>query len=228
MRVQLNCIRCGKPYELEISESLYKRGKYRKHCSRSCANIRHFTDETNKKRRESVIRFQKGHPDLIHHKIYVCNECGKQFTTQTNEGGRKYCSSYCRNAFMRRHIYDNAGGYRIGSGRGKQGRYKGIHCDSSWELAFLVYNMDHNIPIQRCTDPITYNFEGKSHKYYPDFNVNGQLIEIKGYKTKQWEAKLSAAKNKIITLYIQDIQIYLQYVRNKYGKNWIQDLYNQG
>lgn len=30
------------------------------------------------------------------------------------------------------------GGLRVGSGRGKKGWYKGIHCDSSWELAFVV------------------------------------------------------------------------------------------
>lgn len=33
----------------------------------------------------------------------------------------------------------NAGGYRPGSGIGKQGWYKNYWCDSSWELAYVIY-----------------------------------------------------------------------------------------
>jgi len=37
------------------------------------------------------------------------------------------------------------GGKRIGSGRGKSGWYKGYWCDSSWELAYVIYNIDHDV-----------------------------------------------------------------------------------
>ena len=30
-------------------------------------------------------------------------------------------------------------------GNAKQGWYKGIHCDSTWELAYLVYHIEHNL-----------------------------------------------------------------------------------
>ena len=33
-------------------------------------------------------------------------------------------------------------------GNAKQGWYHGIHCDSTWELAFLVYYTEHNLYIE--------------------------------------------------------------------------------
>lgn len=41
------------------------------------------------------------------------------------------------------------GGYRKGSGVGKSGWYNGIYCDSSWELAYVIYHIDNNLPIIR-------------------------------------------------------------------------------
>lgn len=40
-------------------------------------------------------------------------------------------------------------GPKRGGGRGKSGWYKGFWCDSSWELAFLIYHLEHEIPISR-------------------------------------------------------------------------------
>ena len=37
------------------------------------------------------------------------------------------------------------GGYRKGSGRRKKGWYKGFWCDSSWELAWVIYQIEHDI-----------------------------------------------------------------------------------
>jgi len=61
------------------------------------------------------------------------------------------------------------GGRRHGSGRGKQGWYKGYWCDSSWELAWVIYSLDHNIKFVRYNGYFEYEFNGKIHKYYPDF-----------------------------------------------------------
>jgi hypothetical protein len=44
------------------------------------------------------------------------------------------------------------GGYVKGSGRGKKGWYKGFFCDSSYELAYLIYCLDHQINIKRNTE----------------------------------------------------------------------------
>ena len=64
--------------------------------------------------------------------------------------------------------------------RGTMGYYKGIHCDSSWELAYVVYCIDHNIPIRRCKDRIPYEANGILKYYTPDFVINeSEIIEIK-------------------------------------------------
>ena len=114
----------------------------------------------------------------------------------------------------------NAGGLRHGSGRGKKGWYKGFFCDSSWELAYVIYCLDSNINIIRNTTKLQYEWNGVVKNYTPDFIVNNTLVEIKGYKTLQWEAKLKSNPN-VITLYEADIKPILNYVHNTYGKDFI-------
>ena len=116
------------------------------------------------------------------------------------------------------------GGYRQGSGRGKKGWYKGFFCDSSWELAYVVYCLDHDIDIKRNTEKLQYIWNASIKNYIPDFIVNGVLTEIKGYKTDQWLAKLESNPD-IKVLYEKDLQTVLSYVISKYGKNYI-ELYN--
>ena len=59
------------------------------------------------------------------------------------------------------------GGYQEKSGRGKKGRYKGIWCDSSWELAFVLYCLDRNRSISRCKERrsfiLNFEFDKKSN-----------------------------------------------------------------
>lgn len=114
----------------------------------------------------------------------------------------------------------NAGGYRKGSGRGKKGWYKNIFCDSSWELALVIYYTDHNMNIKRCTDKRKYIFNDHEYTYIPDFITDDGIIEIKGYITEQWMAKLQYNPD-IIVLYKEDIKKYIDYAVNNYGKDYI-------
>ena len=57
--------------------------------------------------------------------------------------------------------------------------------------------------------------------YLPDFIECDTYIEIKGYNTKQWLAKLNQFPEKIKVLYENDMKIYLDYTIKKYGKNFI-------
>lgn len=113
-----------------------------------------------------------------------------------------------------------SGGYRINSGRGKKGWYKGIFCDSSWELAFVIWNIENNKSISRCKEKREYIFNGEKHIYIPDFIVEDEIIEIKGYSSKQWEEKIKQNPD-VKVLYKNDIKPYLDYVILKYGKNFI-------
>lgn len=112
------------------------------------------------------------------------------------------------------------GGYVQGSGRGKKGWYKGFFCDSSWELAYVIYCLEHNIDIKRNTEKRKYNWNGETKNYIPDFVVQGTITEVKGYKTEQWLAKLESNPD-VIVLYEKDLQPILDYVKSKYGKDFI-------
>ena len=59
--------------------------------------------------------------------------------------------------------------------------YYGITFDSSWELAVWIYCIDHNIPITRTPCKLEYlDSLNIKHFYFPDFIINGKLVEIKG------------------------------------------------
>lgn len=229
VKIEQICPNCGKKFIIECSKSLFNRGKYRKFCSRSCANKRYHSDETKLKTSLSLKKFYETHELLKgckkEYTVYSCKNCGKQFTIKDirNTTGRQYCSCECRSAWLKQNA--KWGGHREGSGHGKSGWYKGIYCSSTWELAYLIYCLDHNIDIVRCKEIRSYTYEGKTYKYYPDFVVNGQIIEIKGYLTKRWEAKRKYNPD-VKVLYKNDILPYIQYVHDKYT-NVLTELYDE-
>lgn len=90
---KLICYKCGKEYELELTEEQYKNGKYRKNCSRSCANSRLLTNETKLKISNS----------LLNYKIKTCKVCGKEYTLDKNEfpnATKHVCSMECRKYYL--------------------------------------------------------------------------------------------------------------------------------
>lgn len=137
--------------------------------------------------------------------------------------GKGFCSSHSqetKDKLSKIAKSSGLGGRVEGSGRGKKGWYKGFFCDSSWELAYLIYQLEHDAKIERCKEVRSYEWEGKQRKYFPDFVVEGKIVEIKGYKTKQWEAK-QAANPDVICLYSNEMTPYINYVTEKYGKDYI-------
>lgn len=157
----------------------------------------------------------RGDPRCQHSEEYKQNRIGKG----TGRG-----STPEREAERVRKITERAklnnGGYRPGSGRGKKGWYRGFFCDSTYELAYVVYCLDHNINIQRNTEKRQYIWNGVTKNYIPDFIVDEKLVEIKGYKSEQWEAKLSANPD-VIVLYQADLKPVFDYVINKHGKDFV-------
>lgn len=105
------------------------------------------------------------------------------------------------------------GGIRQGSGRGKHGWYKGYWCDSSWELAWVIYNLEHDIQFSRNKTGFEYIYNNKKYKFFPDFITNDNTyIEIKGYIDKKNIAKIQQFPNKLKVILKDDIKIYLDYV----------------
>lgn len=155
---------------------------------------------------EHTLRFHEKrcyeNPERIEYKKHDQTEETRQKIKETNK------------------IRHTLGGYRKGSGRGKKGWYKGYFCDSSWELAYVIYNIDHGIKFERNKEKFKYIFEGKEYNYLPDFIVDGKYVEVKGYWTKQWQAKYDQFPKELSIITKREIKPYLEYVENKYGKDF--------
>ena len=120
------------------------------------------------------------------------------------------------------------GGYRKGSGRGKSGWYKGYWCDSTWELAWVIYNIDHKINFERNTEGFEYTYLDKIFKYYPDFTQGDIYYEIKGFMDKKNKAKLDQFPYDLVIISSEEIDFFIKYVKEKYKTNNLSELYEDG
>jgi len=206
-------------------------------CGRSCSAIynnkkRIHSDESKRKRSVAAVnawgRGVYNHLDQFKRNRLnkKCISCGNEFETVPSNNYQS-CSIECKNYAYENNLYDlkgKSGGYRKGSGRGKSGWYKGIWCDSSYELAWVMYNLDHNIPFQRNAESFEYEYNGEVHLYYPDFRMldTNELVEIKGFYTEQTYAKLKSVVNTTLKILNKDDMVsYVQYASEKYGQNFI-------
>lgn len=109
-------------------------------------------------------------------------------------------------------------------GNYKFGTYKGYECDSSWELAFVMFCLDNNINIIRNkTVCFSYLFNDRPHLYFPDYIINNDcFVEIKNYISKQFQSKLDSFPNnvKLIIISKNEIKKYIKYAKETYGNNF--------
>jgi len=150
----------------------------------------------------------------------------KKKISEKLKGRNGQASTYEKEIERRKKISEHAkknnyGGYIRGSGRGKKGWYKGYWCDSSWELAWVIYQLDNNNKIKRNLKKFEYNYKNEKHHYIPDFIMYGKYYEIKGYMTEKSKEKIKQFNEKIIVVDKEKIKPILEYVEKKYGKNYI-------
>lgn len=118
--------------------------------------------------------------------------------------------------------------------------YEDNYFDSSWELAYYIWLRDSGTPFtyqpQDCLIEYFDN-KGTQHIYRPDFKVNNSLVEIKGdhffneknepynsyTKTFWWEKYNILIENKVIILRLADVKVYLKYVYDTYGKDFLKE-----
>lgn len=195
-------------------------GAHTKHCALN-PNMVPFNRHPNAGRKKGAIPWNKGLVNDIR-----CKKSEEEKLSRRGKSSGK-CSDPVKETERIAKIKASAkithvknGGYRQGSGRGKKGWYKGFFCDSSWELAYVVYCLEHNIEIKRNTEKRKYIWNNKERTYIPDFVVNNQLIEIKGYSSPQWKSKL-AANPDISVLYENDMYPMITYTKSKYGNDFV-------
>lgn len=107
-------------------------------------------------------------------------------------------------------------------------KYNDIYFDSSWEVYFYVYCIDHSIKIEREPYGIKYTLkDGTIHKYYPDFKIPCGLVEIKSdYRMSKEleEKKICIKSNNVVLINNKRIQFFKNYFENTYGKHKIKEL----
>lgn len=102
------------------------------------------------------------------------------------------------------------------------------YFDSLPELAVWLYMKEHNIDIQRNTSSFSYSFDNSTHVCFPDFVIDGKLIEIKGdhlFKKMLIENTIENAKYKCFLE--NNIEIWTSSKYNKYLKWFDEKGYNK-
>lgn len=232
---ELICPICGKTYILNLTLNDFKSKKYRKTCSKTCANKLAILNCDNNKRKNKISNSVKSYNKNknINKKIFTCEYCGKLYSKSKDWKSNKYCCEDClkinkHNKLSQAAIKNKLGGLNSNTTHKnyKRGYYKGIWCDSSWELAFVVYHLDNNIKIERNYNYKEYTFNNNIYKFYPDFIVDGKLYEIKGFITPKNKAKIEQI-NDVKFIFRNDIKFYLNYAIEKYGSNFCDILYEK-
>lgn len=107
-----------------------------------------------------------------------------------------------------------------------RGWYKNFWCDSSWQLALIIYCLQHDIQIVRNTKTFPYPWR-KGVKYYkPDFIIQGKYVQVKGNMDYCSKKKLNNFPFPIQVLTKSKMNKYLDYVIKKYGKDFYRLLSN--
>ena len=126
--------------------------------------------------------------------------------------------------------------------------YDNMYFDSAPEIAFYIWLKDMHIEFTYSPDvEIWYEFQNKRYRYYPDFLVGDQLVEIKGdqffdkngnmicpFKKKSWSDAQYKEKcekyaikykcmieNNVIILKSTQYEEYLEYIEQTYGHDYI-------
>lgn len=214
----LNCKKCSK-------EFIPQKG-LKQYCSIQCRNSRTWSEQDKLKKSisargsdkvQQVSYSRRGKPSKQKKPRVTskCTHCGELIEHRADIQRR-----YHKDCWLK-----VSGGYKKGSSRGKCGWYKGYWCDSSYELAWVIYNLDHNITFERNKQKFKYKWNNVEYNYIPDFVQNETMIEIKGFTTPQVEEKLKSVPN-IKILYRKDLVSEFEYVKKTYGKDFIK-LYEQ-
>lgn len=251
---ELICENCGKVYKISELKNNFDNGRYKHTCSRHCASVlsakKTNKEEKNKKISEKsknkkspikgkhyennklVANSEERNKELFVERKKICKYCGKEFIIdeKIKKGYVKnynFCSDECKHLFFSELAKKSKfGGYVKNSIKShKSGTYKGIHCDSSWELAYLVFCLEHDIEIKRCNEKREYIINGVVKNYFPDFIINkNQIIEIKGYHDDISKQK-QLCNPDIKFVFKNDLIGIIKYVTEKYGKNFWEKLY---
>ena len=215
------CPKCGKSFTIN------RRKTNKKFCSRKCSNSHVVTHTHKEKVSRSIMSYLESNnivPRHLRNYNLTCTICSKQF--QSKNKNKRTCSPQCATKLRVKTGRENNSYYKFGGDRpnhchSRAGYYKGIFCGSTYELVWVIYNLDNHVNFYRCKDRFMYKYNNLDHFYCPDFILeDGTYIEIKGSWTDQVEVKTNSVLKKglnIKVLYRKDLENCFNYVKNKFG-----------
>ena len=220
---QHTCKRCGK-----IMTEKFGSGTY---CSRKCSNSRERNIQTRQRISEStkqtlLIKDIRGTNIRNYNKnpkyCCICNSPISYNRKEWQTCGNRDCILKLQSKTMIELTSEQGLHNTVYDRRMKWGVYNGFRCDSSWELAYLMWCLDHHINITRNTNSFPYTFNNEKHNYFPDFIVNDHYVEIKGRYTEEVYAKIKCfPKDKILEMIDSSTIVpYLKYCEDTYGKDF--------
>lgn len=206
----------------------YKK-RQNKYCGHSCA-----ASLTNKVRKVQYSEEAKKKLKILGSKIprkigwtkyeKICSVCDSTFSVDWIKKDKKTCSPQCRSKI---HALNN---HKKDETFGKFGYYKGIYCASSWELAFLIYNLDLGKDIRRCKLTFSYVMEEEEKTYFPDFLMEDKIYEVKGREMGDVAPKTQAvvdAGYQIELICKKEITPIIKFLKEKYGVKDLTELYDK-
>lgn len=171
----LTCVKCGTQYQLEMTPREHERGKFRKHCTQSCANGHLVTEAHRCKTRASLLGRSFPNRRKVFDECVPCTVCGTSFTRKTTSQV-KTCGRKCQNQLQSRLAIDRL---KKGLVRSRSVRcvfdFHGvpIRCDSLMEYSCLdwcVKTLSATL-IKRSELVLTYDDQGTVRRYIPDFEI---------------------------------------------------------
>lgn len=227
----MECVRCGALFTEDWRKDRENsRRSLPRYCSRSCANSRARTNASRKKTSVAMVNSKavadarrKRQQAYSKQRTATCPVCNNSFLKKHSK--QVFCDRACyREAGKRGLLWKIQG--RVSAplsragGSGLKEWYRGFWCDSTWELAYIIYNLDHSIPVVRNREPFDYVFAGRTHRYYPDFIVNNRYVEIKGFMRDCDYAKLANFPGSLEIVDSKKIQKYIDYAAATYGRDF--------
>jgi len=197
------------------------------YCSLKCRNSREVSYDTKLKTKNTLLVFFKSNPKKIKlekdkKKFDICcSYCSLKFTSKYPK--KKTCSEVCLKALQQQNA-----SRQLKHGYGKFGYYKGIWCDSTYELIFLLNN-----PLAKRNElRIPYiNSQGILSTYVPDFIYNDIIYEVKGRMDDNVMLKYNAAKElNIDIILLNDIKYFKEYekiFKRKFNVKCLSELYDE-
>lgn len=147
-----------------------------------------------------IIRCPKNPNRLLH----VVTPAGKLAGKEKSDAGvalywSKADNKVLASTRMQKAVVDHPDAYMHSNrGRVKQIIHDNIKFQGQWEVDFYVWCKLNNISTQRCTEWFTYEYNGTTHRYNPDFYLSefDMYAEVKGYETERDRLKWEYLTNK--------------------------------